>query len=131
MREQPPDRFLGRRKAVGMDGEAVAAAHLARSGYEILERNVRGKYGEIDIIARERGCLVFVEVRTRRSRAMAPEESVTAAKQRRLAMLGEQYLAYHDLTDTDWRIDVIAIEQDQEGRQISLNHIVSAVSEPA
>src|SRR6266700_3905793 len=104
------------RRSLGTWGEQTAVDHLKRAGYAILERNVRTKLGEIDIVARQDGCYVFVEVRSRRSDQMTPEESVTPAKQRRIAALGEQYLAAHGAADADWRADVIAIEQDAAGK---------------
>lgn len=117
------------RRALGQGGENRAAQHLLKAGYRILDRNLRGRLGEIDIVAEQADCLVFVEVRTRRSRAMTPEESVTVAKQRRLAALGERYLQEHNLEERDWRIDVIAIEEDASGRLLRLDHHVSAVEE--
>jgi putative endonuclease len=117
--------LIGRR-ALGASGEATAVAFLERAGYRILARNVRSRLGEIDIVADDRGCLVFVEVRTRRSASMAPEESITPAKAHRLAALGEQYLIENDRGDADWRIDVIAIVEDGRG-ETRINHIQNAV----
>lgn len=118
------------RRSLGAAGEAAAAEHLKRAGYRILERNLRSRYGEIDIVAQEGNDLVFVEVRTRASRSMTPEESITPAKARRLARLGMRYVQEHHLESAAWRIDVIAIERDQAGAQIRLEHHVSAVEEP-
>ena len=121
---------LDGRSNLGADGEQAAAEHLARSGYRILERNLRSRFGEIDIVAQHGGVLVFVEVRTRRSRAMAPEESITPAKSRRLALLGTRYLQEHHLEAADWRIDVIAIERNARGALVRLAHHISAIEEP-
>jgi putative endonuclease len=115
------------RAALGRWGEEIAVGHLRRSGYQILDRNVRTKLGEIDIVAKQGDCLVIVEVRTRRSSAMTPEESVGPIKQRRLARLGELYLATHSSADVDWRTDVIAIEQSGAGKVARLEHVVNAV----
>jgi putative endonuclease len=125
----PLTDFLGGRLQLGQSGEAAAVEHLKRAGYQILERNLRTRYGELDIIARDGQCLVFVEVRTRRSRSMVPEESITTAKKQRLARLGMRYLQDHAQEDADWRIDVIAIEEDASGRRLGLHHLVSAVEE--
>ncbi len=122
---------LAGRHAIGAQGEAMAADHLVRAGYTILHRNLRTRYGEMDIVAQDGACLVFVEVRTRRSRTMTPEESVTAAKGRRLAGLGLRYLQDHGLEGAEWRIDVIAIEQDEQGNLLRLEHHQSAIEEPS
>jgi putative endonuclease len=119
---------LDQRRGLGADGERVAAEHLQRLGYCILERNLRSRYGELDLIARDGDTIVFVEVRTRRSDAMAPEESITSVKARRLIELGVRYLQDHRLDAADWRIDVIAI--DRSGPNAArLNHVISAVEE--
>jgi putative endonuclease len=123
----PPRRT---RRRLGNFGEAAAAAYLARQGYELLERQWHTSTGEIDLIARHNGQLVFVEVRTRSNRRYgSPEESVTAAKQARLIALAYAYLEAHSLDDTTpWRIDVVAVEVDQHSGRISrLEHVVNAV----
>ena len=103
--------------------------YLKKAGYAIVERNVRSRMGEIDIVARDGGCLVFVEVRTRRSGQMAPEESVGAIKQRRVADLGAQYVAAHKIADAEWRGDVVAIEQDALGKLLRLEHFINVIEE--
>src|SRR4051812_4023272 len=67
---------------LGNRGEELAEKRLRALGYQIIARNVRSRYGELDLIAIDQGCYVFVEVRTRRSRQMAPEESITLSKRR-------------------------------------------------
>jgi putative endonuclease len=126
-REAVPPRRTRRR--LGNFGEAAAAAHLAQQGYELLERQWHISTGEIDLIARHDGQLVFVEVRTRSSSSYgSPEESITAAKQARLIALAYAYLEAHGLHDAAWRIDVIAVEVDQRSGRINrLAHIVNAV----
>lgn len=117
------------RRRMGNFGEAAAAAHLQRQGYTLLARQWSCAAGELDLVARQGEELVFVEVRTRRGAAYgSPEESITAAKQKRLITLAYAYLEAHSLTDAcAWRIDVIAIELDRAGRICRLNHIINAV----
>lgn len=104
------------RQDLGAFGEEYAAARLRKSGYRILERNVRFRSGEIDIVAEEKGAIVFVEVRTRRSdRFGPPEESVTDQKAHRLIELGEQYLQTRRMRERPWRIDLVALEVDSRG----------------
>jgi putative endonuclease len=100
-----------RRQELGSWGEEQASEFLRSRGYSIVERNWRCAAGELDIVAREGGNLVIVEVRTRRSRSYgAPEESVTPAKQSKLVELAQTYLQEHAEWDCDWRIDVVAVE---------------------
>jgi putative endonuclease len=123
----PPRRT---RRRLGDFGETAAAAYLARQGYEILERQWRTSTGEIDLIARQDGQLVFVEVRTRSSSSYgSPEESITTTKQARLIALAYAYLEAHSLDNSiPWRIDVIAVEVEQRSGRISrLGHVVNAV----
>lgn len=81
--------------------------------------------GEIDIIAYDRKTLVFVEVKTRRSREFGlPEESVTPAKQRQIRKIAQGFLAKNRLTNTECRFDVISLELDGEG--YSVRHIKNA-----
>ena len=120
------------RKTTGSRGELLAAGYLRRQGYAILRTNWRCRRGEIDIIARDGATLVFVEVRTRRSANLgSPEESVTPAKQRRLAELAQTYLQWCEAAGKawpdPWRIDVIAIRAGAAGTAEHLNHLMNAV----
>jgi putative endonuclease len=117
------------RPAVGRRGEALAVDHLQRKGYRILERNVRTRLGEIDIVARDGDCYVFVEVRARTSNEWTPEESVTLQKQRRIGRLGQQYLQDHLESEADWRGDVVAIELSRDGTIVRIEHIINAIEE--
>ncbi len=91
-------------------GENFAASHLESLGYEILERNYRYGRGEIDIIARDGGATVFIEVKTRTNdRFGAPESSVTRSKQRQLARVATGWLLENGFPDAPCRFDVLAI----------------------
>jgi len=115
------------RRGLGRRGEEMAADHLARKGYQIVARNWRCEVGELDLVAVDGDRLAFVEVRTRRGRAMGtPEESITPAKQARLVELAWAYLQAHDW-EGDWRIDVVAIEMDRRGRLLRVDHYENAV----
>lgn len=99
------------RRALGRQGEDLAVQYLQRLGYTVLERNYRSAEGEIDIIARDKERLAFIEVRTRRGTAFgSPEESVTPRKQARLATVARQYLQEKGYLDVEWGIDVVAVE---------------------
>jgi putative endonuclease len=116
------------RRGLGRRGEDLAAQHLVARGYQIVVRNWRCEVGELDLVARDGDCLAFVEVRTRRGRALGtPEESVTPAKQARLIDLALAYVQAHDWQG-DWRIDVVAVEMDGRGRLLRVDHYENAVT---
>ena len=120
------------RQDTGRRGEAIARRHLEALGYEVLETNCRLRGGEIDVVTRHEGSLVFVEVRSRRSLGFGtPEESITAAKRLKLAETAHEYLQERGLADTDWRIDVVLVELSGRGRRPRVEVIVNAVEEPA
>jgi putative endonuclease len=117
------------RRELGAFGERVAAAHLEAKGYRIRARNFRCREGEIDIVAEDGDCLVFVEVRTRRGDAFGtPAESVTAAKERRLLTVARAYLQEHNDVPPNQRIDVVAIELSR-GRLLPVQHIEGAIAD--
>ncbi len=94
----------------GYEGEQLAVRHLKRLGYRIVCRNYRCLLGEIDIIARHRDVLVFVEVKSRRSQAFgSPKQAITPAKQHKLSQVAWHYLQKHDLTETKARFDVVTV----------------------
>jgi putative endonuclease len=98
------------RHTLGKFGEDMACAELERLGYEIVERRHRTRYGEIDIIARDGGTTVFVEVKTREGDAFGRgAESVAPWKQQRLARMAIDYAARHGLLDTPCRLDVVDV----------------------
>jgi putative endonuclease len=104
------------RRGLGAEGEARAANHLAGRGYRIVGRNVRAAGVEIDLVARRGAVVVFVEVKTRRSRAQgAPELAVDARKQARLARGAAAWLREHPQLARSARFDVIACEVDAHG----------------
>ncbi len=97
------------RRELGAWGEERAAKYLRGKGYTILERNFRCRSGEIDIIARRGGIIAFVEVKLRRDADFAEaREFVTTAKQRRVILTAEYWLASHQ-TELQPRFDVIEI----------------------
>lgn len=117
------------RASLGRRGEDLAVEHLRARGYRILDRNVRTRFGELDIVAMDGQCIVFVEVRTVRSGGILPEESITPEKQRRVAALAQRYLQEHGKDAVDWRADVVAIEMGGDGRVARLDHHVSALEQ--
>ncbi|UCG14732.1 MAG: YraN family protein [Deltaproteobacteria bacterium] len=107
---KPPSGSFSRNRTQGHAGEQLAVRHLKRLGYRILSRNYRCPLGEIDIVARHRGVLVFVEVKSRRSKAFgSPKLAVTLSKQRKLSQVAWHYLQEHNLAETSARFDVVTI----------------------
>ena len=100
------------RQRLGKWGEETATIFLTDRGYQILERNFRTPYGEIDLIARLEDTIVFVEVKTRSSQTLGmPEISVTSRKQMHMLQSAEYYIQQHPDLPCTWRIDVIAIQR--------------------
>jgi putative endonuclease len=115
---------------LGKWGEGVAGRFLQEKGYRLLDANYRCRWGEVDIVAQEGDELVFVEVRTRRGTQFGtPEESVTAAKARRLIATAQDYLQQHGQEKSEWRIDLIAIRLDGDRRVQDIAHLRHAVEE--
>ena len=108
-------------QATGKAGEQLGVHFLLARGYRILGRNVRTPFGEIDLVASDHGTLVFVEIKTRRSKAFGfPEEAVTRAKQKRLARLASWYGMQGARANQPIRFDVLAIQLEAEGPSIRL-----------
>lgn len=96
--------------ALGSLGESLARTALEQQGYAILATRYRTRAGEIDIVAREGRCLVFVEVKARRhTECGTPAEAVTPRKQRRIIAMARDFLARTPTDATSCRFDVVAI----------------------
>jgi len=116
------------RQKLGRQGEQIAAVYLQRHGYIIVEHNWRCPLGEVDIVARDGNCWVFVEVRAwRPGQYGTPEASITPRKQAKMLEVAQSYLQTTGLDDVNWRIDVVAIEMDDAAQVKRLNHIRNAV----
>ena len=101
------------RQSLGEHGEALAARWYSDRGYEIVARNWRTRSGEVDIVARRGGTLVFCEVKTRTGSAFGePAESVTPAKQRKIRSTAVAYIATlggEDVRPKSLRFDVACV----------------------
>jgi len=110
---------------IGQWGEAIAADYLSAQGCEILARNVRTPYGEIDLIARRADVTVFVEVKTRTSATYGlPEEAITQRKREHMLAAAERYAAEHEIDH--WQIDVISVEG-KPGMKPVITHFENAI----
>jgi putative endonuclease len=102
------------RQSLGELGEDLACAELSRRGYELLDRRYRTRFGEIDIVARHRGAIVFVEVKARAGRAFGDgAAAVTEGKQHRIGQMAIDFLSRRRLTNQPCRFDVVAISFDR------------------
>ncbi len=114
-------------KQIGDFGETIAVKYLLKNGYKILRRNFKLKFGEIDIIAKKDGCIVFTEVKTRRSsRFGEPSEYVDYRKQMRIKKTAS---CYADMINDEIRFDVIEVLYEQNGDRLFIsrvNHIENA-----
>ncbi len=115
------------RQALGTAGENAAAAWLEAHGYRILARNVRTRYGEIDLVARQGPLVVFVEVKSRTSdRFGHPADAIVPRKRRRLSQLAAMCLQRFGLDQCTVRFDAIAVHLDPGGRVREVEHIPDA-----
>ena len=111
----------------GRFGEEAGVEYLKKKRYKILDINFLCKIGEIDIIARDKSTIVFIEVKTRRSFEYGyPSEAVNYYKQRKISKTALYYLQKNKLFDFDYnfRFDVLEILDDIEG--VKINHILNA-----
>ena len=103
------------RQILGKSGEDLACVELERRGYAILERRYRTRFGEIDIIARDRETIVFVEVKARIGNEFGgAAAAITAWKQRRVVQMAVDYLARRRLHNCPCRFDVVAVDFDSD-----------------
>jgi len=119
-----------KRRDTGILGERLAKDFVKKRGYRILETNYRCPEGEIDIVAKDKDCLVFIEVRTKTSREFgSPEESITPVKRERMRATAAYYRQSHSNLPPFWRIDMVAVELDQRGKLSRIELIENAVGE--
>ena len=105
----------------GKEGEKIAAAYLEKNGYRIVEINFRCPIGEIDIVAKDKNDIVFVEVKTRKSIALGyPEQAVGIRKQKKMSQLALWYMQKRKIADTNARFDVVAITLIPENNEVRL-----------
>lgn len=111
---------MKRNSSLGKKGESLAVKYLKERGYTIVETNFRYERAEIDVIAKEKNVLVFVEVKTRRKNSLGePEDSVTLRKRDQIIKAAEGYLYKRNLPEIECRFDVIAIKQSNGEMEIS------------
>ena len=111
----------------GKQGEQMAVDYLIDKGYSIMERNFVCGKNEVDIIARNKQEIVFIEVKTRATHAFGePEEAVNIRKQRLIIAVANAYIVKCDI-DLEARFDIISIVDNMDGKP-QINHIIAAFS---
>jgi putative endonuclease len=127
------------RRKLGAKGERLAARHLEACGCEVIDRNFRTRFGELDLVARDERFLVFCEVKTRIMRdpvrlpgaanPLGPFASIGSRKQRQVRAMAREWLAQGALEGArppEIRFDAIGISFDAQGRLLSLEHLEAA-----
>jgi len=124
----------GRTAAPGEAGaaaESIAAAYLAERGYQLIARNYKTRLGEVDLIVEKGIALVFVEVRSRSSMVVAPEETVIGGKRRRISLAALEFASTHGLMNRAIRFDIVSVLQGERGTRIEHFPDAFEVSLPA
>lgn len=117
-------------RVLGALGEAIAVRHLEGKGYRIRDRNWHVAQGELDVVAQDGDTVVVVEVKTRSGKAFGlPEEGVTRGKRRRLLRAAWSYLEHNGLLESNWRVDVIAIEVTPDGAIGRVDHYQNIIDD--
>lgn len=107
--------------SLGKFGESIAADFLKSKGYKIIDKNFRTRYGELDIIAKDGDCLVFIEVKTRKNLFFGlGRESITLSKQNKIRRTALFYLQKRKTSYTKIRFDVVEILLHNENTKITL-----------
>ncbi len=113
---------------LGKRGEDIAADYLKRKGYTIIEKNIKKRHGDIDIVARKEKTLVFVEVKTRTSNDYGgPVEAITPWKLRSLIRSVQYYQEVRNLSEVSMRIDLVSVML-VDDRQPEIRHFENITS---
>jgi putative endonuclease len=123
------------RRRLGARGEELAARHLEARGYQVVERNFRTRYGELDVVAQDARFLVFCEVKTRIARGppgedvLGPFAAIGARKQRQVRAMAREWLTHGRLEGPrppEVRFDAIGVSFDARGFLLALEHLEAA-----
>jgi putative endonuclease len=108
-------------KTLGEKGEDIAAAFLKKKGYNILFRNYKCSFGEIDIIAKHKKILSFIEVKTRSTKKYGlPQEAVTPAKQTKISRVALEFVQRYKMDNRAARFDVVSVQYLNDGYEVDL-----------
>jgi len=108
-------------KTLGEKGEDIAAAFLKKKGYNILFRNYKCSFGEIDIIAKHKKILSFIEVKTRSTKKYGlPQEAVTSVKQAKISRVALEFVQRYKMDNRAARFDVVSVQSLNDGYEVDL-----------
>ena len=114
------------KRQLGNKGEEIACKHLISKGYSVIERNYNTKFGEIDIIAKYKGIIHFIEVKSgnNKENAISPVENLTREKIRKFIKTIQIYLNHKNISQEQrWQIDAIVVVFDSSGASTKISHI--------
>ena len=115
---------------LGAKGENEAAEYLKQNGYEILTRNWRTKWGEIDIVAKQGEVMVFCEVKSIiKCGDFLAEDKITNKKLSQLRKLAQIYLSQKKIIDGPWQIDILAVEYNDILEKPDIRHLDNVVAD--
>lgn len=118
--------MLNKRQLLGKQGEIEAGKFLVDKGYKIIEKNFRCRLGEIDIVARAKSIVVFIEVKTRsNSNYGSAASAVTLRKQQQIGRVAQYYLIKENITNCDARFDVVEVMKAKPGG-FEIIHLINA-----
>lgn len=124
---RPARRYGILRRLFGDRGEQAAARFLKRKGYRILARQFETRWGELDLICLDGDCIVFVEVKTRRSAETgSPGEAVDSRKQAHLTRAAMYWLKQHGQLERRARFDIVSIVWPDDSRRPTVEHFPHA-----
>jgi putative endonuclease len=108
-------------KTLGEKGEDIAAAFLKKKGYNLLFRNYKCSFGEIDIIAKHKKTLSFIEVKTRSTKKYGlPQEAVTSVKQAKISRVALEFVQRYKMDNRAARFDVVSVQSLNDGYEVDL-----------
>lgn len=121
--------MVTQKRKIGDIGEEAAVKYLKKLGYRILERNYNKKWGEIDIVAKFKKDIVFVEVKSQKKGSrFFPAQNVNFHKQQRLIRAAQTWLAENKTSeDIGWQIDALIVELDFESKKAKVEHLRNCV----
>lgn len=121
--------MVTQKRKLGDIGEEAAAKHLKKLGYRILERNYNRKWGEIDIVAKFKKEIVFIEVKSKnKDSRFLPAQNVNFSKQQRLIRAARSWLAENKIKpEIAWQVDVVIVELDFNERNARIKHLRNCV----
>jgi putative endonuclease len=106
---------------LGRKGEEIACSFLKDNGYKIIKKNFHTKFGQLDIVAKDRNILCFIEVKTRRTDAYGlPSEAISSLKQRQISKVALMYLKENKLMNIKARFDVVSILFNKKEARVDL-----------